>query len=929
MKFDESIEYKNLLRLETPLPTELLTSKLFIPPLRLGLVARPRLVQSLSHGLHKGCKLTLVSAPAGFGKTTLVVDWLKQNKLDAAWLSLDEADNDLPRFLAYLAAAFQQVDEQIGLSLLDALQSPQILAIDKVLTGLLNEFTYRKEPLILVLDDYHLLSQAKTLQVIEFLLRHQPAQLHLVLTTREDPDLPLARLRARDQLNEIRARDLRFTLEEANSFLRGAMGLDLSGHDIEVLEDRTEGWVVGLQLAGLSMQKQADLKSFIEDFSGSHRYILDYLTDEVLQHQPEEIRTFLLQTSILDRLSGPLCDSLTEVTGSDKLLAHLEASNLFVIPLDEERRWYRYHHLFADLLHNQLVRSQPELVPELHRRASLWFEGEGNIQTAVEHALQASDLDRASRLIEEHALINLFHGEVAKVVGWYDRLPEEVLQAAPMLCINKAWALALVHRNSRREELERALILADLALNRVGAGKALRDLVTGHAASIRAFLLQKLVLSGAKPEELIALSQEAQQLLPDDEKGIRSVNALNIGDGYAALADLPAAENSFQQALEDGVSGGDYYAAIYGPINLILIAMIKGQLKNAKVLCEANIDRFNRLLAGVNFPPIGALYILKGSILLQENLLADAEQALSLGLNLVRWTGEFRTHMKGYSSLARLRSIQGDWAGLIDCIKALEETRPEGIRYGKALYYRFSAQDWAANKTNLEEMYQWAVEEAVHFSSLPQITGVDPVSETYFETYLNASFALTRLKTRYPSAFSFSDVHNYFSRLEQFATSHKLNGWLVKIWISRALMYHVEGKVQAANQMIQAALAAAVTMGYFEIFLEEADLMRPLLETAQRQLKDKDLSAFAHRLLEAMPTGSVTDRGKVDGQDPFSDREIEVLGLLASGQTYKEIGEVLFLSLNTVQFHVKNIYRKLLVNKREQAIEKARELNLI
>ena len=369
------------------MPIELLTSKFFIPPLRPGLVPRPRLVQLLNEGVNTKRKLTLVSAPAGFGKTTLVVAWLRQIDLPAAWLSLDEADNDLPRFLAYLAAALQQVDEEIGVSLRSALQSPQLPPIEKVLTALLNEIAASTDPIVVVLDDYHLLTETAIFEVMEFLLHHQPPQLHLVLTTREDPDLPLARLRARDQLTEIRARDLRFTQEEVDSFLRAGMGLALSEQDVAVLEDRTEGWAVGLQLAGLSMQKHADLKSFIADFSGSHRHILDYLTDEVIQQQPESIRTFLMQTAVLDRLSGPLCDALTGRSDSDRVLAHLEAANLFVIPLDDERCWYRYHHLFSDLLRSQLTRSQPELIPELHRRASRWYAEDGDIQAAIEHAL--------------------------------------------------------------------------------------------------------------------------------------------------------------------------------------------------------------------------------------------------------------------------------------------------------------------------------------------------------------------------------------------------------------------------------------------------------------------------------------------------------------------------------------------------------------
>ncbi|MGE5249323.1 MAG: AAA family ATPase, partial [Bacteroidota bacterium] len=419
------------------MPAELLASKLYIAPVRASLVPRQRLIQLLNEGLQMQRRLTLVSAPAGSGKTTLVAAWLRQVDLPAAWLSLDEADNDLPRFLAYLAAAFQQVDQQIGASLLGALQSPELPAVEKALTSLLNEIALWMDPLILVLDDVHLLTEPAVLAVMDFLLRHQPPQLHLVLTTREDPPLPLARLRARDQLTEIRARDLRFTQAEADAFLRDVMGLALSEQDVVALEGRTEGWAVGLQLAGLSMQKQADLKSFIADFSGSHRHILDYLSGEVLQQQPEDIRAFLLRTAILDRLSGPLCDALTGRNDSDRLLAHLEAANLFVIPLDEERRWYRYHLLFSDLLRSQLTRSQPALIPELHRRASSWYEEDGNIQAAIDHALQDTDLNRAARLIEQHVLPALYQGEVALAVGWFDRLPETLLQSAPMLCIDK------------------------------------------------------------------------------------------------------------------------------------------------------------------------------------------------------------------------------------------------------------------------------------------------------------------------------------------------------------------------------------------------------------------------------------------------------------------------------------------------------------
>jgi LuxR family maltose regulon positive regulatory protein len=888
----------------------------------------------LNEGLSTNRKLTLVSAPAGFGKTTLVVAWLKQIDLPAAWLSLDEADNDLPRFLAYLAAAFQQVDEEIGAPVLSALQSPQLPAVEKVLTGLLNEIATRTDPFILVLDDYHLLTETAVLQVMGFLLDHQPAQLHVVLTTREDPDLPLARLRARDQLNEIRARDLRFTQAEAELFLRGVMGLALSEQDVAVLEGRTEGWAVGLQLAGLSMQKQADLKSFIADFSGSNRHILDYLTDEVIQQQPESIRTFLLQTAILDRLSGPLCDALTGRIDSDRLLAQLEAANLFVIPLDEERRWYRYHHLFSDLLRNQLARSQRDWIPELHRRASCWYTENGHVQAAIEHALQDTDLTQAAHLIEQHAIPMLYQGEVYMVVGWFDRLPEAALQPAPMMSISKAWALALMQRGTRLGEVEPALTAAERALDQVNAGQALRNLVIGHIASIRAFILQTAALTGKEPERLIALAREAQRLLPVEEKAIRSVNALNIGFGYQALADLQAACRAFEQTLEDGLSGGNFYAAIYGPMNLVLIALLLGRSREALQLCDTNIERFNRTLAGQYFPPIGGLYVLKGYILVEYGRLAEAERALTEGLDLVRWTGEYEAHKRGYAGLARLRAIQGNRAAMLEAVKTLEETWPDGALYAQAWQHRLSMCHWPDDPDGRKDAQSWLNQCGIDFGQLAAVHSVDPISVAYFESYLGAAHVVARLVkgeagVYTPGIYTLEDVHAYLKSQQDLAETRGIVNWVVAVAIARTLLYQAAGEKEEALETLQVALSAAAHTGLFRSFVDECEPLQTLLEELKPRLADEALIAYANRLLEAFRCGPAKPESADRREALLSERELEVLRYLARGLSYEEIGRQLFLSLNTIQFHVKNIYSKLLVNKRMQAIEKAREMKLI
>ena len=862
---------------------ELLTAKLFIPPLRPGLVPRPRLIELLNEGPTAKRKLTLVSAPAGFGKTTLVVDWLNQIGLPAAWLSLDEADNDLPRFLAYLAAAFQQVDEEIGAPLLGALQAPQLPAIEKVLAGLLNEIAARTDPLILVLDDFHLLHNPAVLQVMGFLLDHLPPQLHLVLTTREDPDLPLSRLRAQDRLTEIRAGDLRFTRGETKVFLGSVMGLTLSEQDVAALEDRTEGWAVGLQLAALSMQKRADLQSFIADFSGSHRHILDYLTDEVIRQQPEDTRAFLLQTAVLNRLSGPLCDALTGRTDSGTLLAKLEAANLFLIPLDEERRWYRYHHLFSDLLRNQLSRSQPALIPVLHRRASCWYEEHGQIHAAIDHALRDSDLTRAADLIERNALLELYQGRVTVVLSWFDRLPEAVVQAAPMLCICKAWALVLMKRGTRRGEVERALQAADRALEMVNAGEALSALVAGHAATIRAYLLRSPALIGEKPEPLIALSQEALRLLPEQERAIRSVNGLNIGYGYLVLADIQAAELAYRQTLEDGLAGGNFYAAIYGPINLVLIALLAGRLNEALHLCETNIERFHKIRAGQNFPPLGALNILKGSILLEYNCLAEAEPALLEGLDLIRWTGDYEAHYAGYTALARLRAIQGDRPAMLEAVQTLEEAWPEGAFYAQALRHRLLMRHWPTDPSVPKDARTWLAQSGIEFGKLDVIHSVVPMSMAYFESYLGAAHVLARLARGQPGAYPLQDVHAYLERQHDFAAAHDFTGPVVEIAIARSLLYQAAGKKHEALKMLEEALTTAAPTGLFRIFVDECDPLRALLEELKPRLAHETLISYANRLSEAMTCEPVRPETGDGHEALLSERELEVLRYLARG----------------------------------------------
>jgi len=515
------------------------------------------------------------------------------------------------------------------------------------------------------------------------------------------------------------------------------------------------------------------------------------------------------------------------------------------------------------------------------------------------------------------------------VVGWFDQLPDEILEVDPMLCISKAWALVLMQRSTRTAEVAPALRAAAQALDRVSAAEELRNLVAGHTASVQAFLLRQSPLVGETPKEVIAISQNAQQLLPEQEKGIRSVNSLNMGYAYLALADLPAAKIAYEHTLRDGLAGGNLYAAMYGPLNLGVIALLAGRLNEALELCETNIELFNKFLAGLNFPPIGGLYVLKACILLESNRLAEAEPVLLEGLDLIRWTGEYEAHFTGYTALARLRAIQGNRPAMLKAVKTLEEVWPEGIFYGEALHHRLLMRYWSTDTDVQKDSLSWLSRSGMEFGNMPVIKSVDPLSTAHVESYLGAAHVLARLANSHPHAYPLEDVQPFLERQEEFAKIHGFISWVVKTAIARALLYQAGGKKDEALKALEVALIAAAPTGLIRVFADECEPLQGLLEEIIPRLKEQLLIDYSKRLLEAFGCGTMDSEKRDRVEALLSERELEVLCFLAKGLTYQEIGQQLFLSLNTVQFHVKNIYGKLLVNKRVQAIEKARELNLI
>src|SRR2546423_3732890 len=652
------------------MPTPILATKLYIPPLRPHVVIRPRLIERLNEGLHR--KLTLIAAPAGFGKTTLVSEWvegIERPRARTAWLSLDEGDNDPARFLTYLVAALQSIAANIGEGVLGALQSPQPPPTVSILTALLNDITTIKDPFVLVLDDYHVLEAKAVDHALTFLLEHLPPQMHLVIATREDPPLPLARLRARGHLTEVRAADLHFTPSEAAAFLNQVMGLDLSAEDIAALERRTEGWIAGLQLAAISLQGHEDAAGFITSFTGSHHFVLDYLVEEVLGQQPERVQTFLLRTSILDRFCGPLCDAvLLDATGSgQETLEYLEHANLFLVPLDNERRWYRYHQLFADLLRQRLHQSTASStgdevgdVAELHRRASQWYEDHGLEIEAFHHAAAAHDVARAERLIEGEGMPLQFRGAGAPVLNWLESLPRTALDARPSLWVTYASTLLF---GGQHTAVVQKLQAAEAALAAAVPDDRTRDLV-GRIASMRA----TLAVIQHDGETIITQSRRALEYLHPDNLPVRTATTWTLGYAYQLQGDRAAASQAYTEVISIGKSFGDSIYTIAATINL-------GQLQEADNQLSLATRTYRRVLQLAGDPPqpiACEAYLGLARIYYQWNDLDTAQQHGQQCLQLTRQMESVDTFASYEVFLARLKLAQGDVSGAGDVLDEVE-----------------------------------------------------------------------------------------------------------------------------------------------------------------------------------------------------------------------------------------------------------------
>ncbi len=930
----------------------LLNTKLHIPPRRSNVVARPRLIQRLEEGLSPGCRLLLLSAPPGSGKTTLIAEWIHGRSrpapaLATAWLSLDEGDNDPARFLAHLVAALQQFEAGLGENALAAFQSPQPPPVEAVLTALLNELiTLADQPtsvpghaFVLVLDDYHAIDAQPVHHTLSFLLDHLPPHVHVVLSTRADPPLPLSRLRSRGSMIELRAADLRFLPQEAAALLTDVMGLCLSEQDIAQLEARTEGWATGLQLAALALRpilatkldssvpEQEQVSSFIQTFSGDDRFVADYLVEEVLQRQPESIQAFLLQTSILKVLCAPLCAAVTGHGGAQAILEDLERSNMFVIPLDRRRQWYRYHHLFADLLRHRLQQTGIELMRTLHRRASEWFIENDGPAEAVRHALAAEDYERAAGLIEERAWALMSLGESATYLDWLKALPDDVVSAHPRLVLLHAWALIAATQLDAIEPLlkgiQRRLSEAgrDVGQDSWTRGSE-QQALEGEIAAIRATVAG--MQGNAKA--VAAHAHRALSKLPEDEQLLRGVLYNALGTAYEYRGDAAGASQAFAEAAALSRSAENTLIALIALGNLAQQQDTQGKLHQAADTCREALalaaQQAEPAPSGEKrgpSPAVGMAYVELGRLYCEWNDLDEAIRNLETGISIGKRSGIVELEAIGHVAMVRARLAQRDLEG---ARQAMREAERLADRYEVSAGLASQISTWRA-RLWLAEGNRVAVARWTSELRLSPEDGWLPQHQAAQVVYARLLLAEKRPEAALP----------VLDRLIRAAQEQDRTGQIIELLVLQTLAHGMVGQTDSAIAALGQALVLAEPQGYVRTFVDEGEAMIGLLAGAAAR---GVASAYAQSLIAAFcpeqlgssaetlvrrPTGGLVE--------PLSERELEVLRLVASGLSNREIAQELVITVGTTKWHLSNIYSKLDVHSRMQAAALARTLGLI
>ena len=906
----------------------LLETKLHVPRWQRGLVARPRLSERLSRGAASA--LTLVSAPAGFGKTTLLAEWLAAAPADGrsvAWLSLDRRDNDPALFWTYLVAALTTATP-VGASALSLLQPPQPPG-EAGLATLLNDLDAISNDVVLVLDDYHVIDAREVQDGMAFLLEHLPPQIHLVIGSRADPVLPLARLRGRGELVEIRAADLRFTPGEAAAYLNGVMGLVLTAADVAALEGRTEGWIAALQLAALSLQGRDDVAAFLVGFAGDDRYIVDFLTEEVLQRQPGHVQQFLLQTSILDRLSGPLCNAVTGQDSGKAMLAALERGNLFLVPLDDRRRWYRYHQLFADVLHARLRDERPDDVPDLHRRASTWYEQNGEPAEAIRHALAAGNFERAADLVELAIPAMRRSRQEAAVHGWLKALPDELVRARPVLSVGFAGALLT---GGELEGVEVRLRDAERWLNgatgsRIGPQARPAEMVVvddeGFSSLPAMIELYRAALAMARVDVpgTVRHARRALELSPADDHLGRASAAALMGLASWASGDLEAGHSAYAECMA-GLRRAGYIADTFGcAIALADIRRTQGRLGEAMRTCEQALQRAAQP-GGAVLRGTADMYVAMSEVHRERDDLPTATRHLLRSQELGEHTGLPQNRYRWRVAMARIRQAEGDLGGALDLLNEAERLYVgdffPNVRPVPALQARVRVA-----QGSLSEALGWVREQGLSVDD-------DLSYLREFEHITLARVLLARYAAERAGAFV-QEATRLLERLLRAAEEGGRTGSVLEILVLRALAHQALGDIPAALACVERAMTLAEPEGYVRVFADEGPPMASLLRVFAKQgavAKQGIARNYVRRLLAAVNKTEDSAPASQDLIEPLSERELDVLRLLGTDLDGPDIARELTVSLNTVRTHTKHIYAKLGVTNRRAAVRRAAELDL-
>lgn len=891
------------------MPISLLITKLHIPLVQSGLISRTRLLDRMYEGVNGN--LTLISAPAGFGKTTLLGEWIGSYGKPLAWLSLEREDNDPGRFWTYILAAFRTIQPDLGKDRIELqFTSPQS-QIDFILTPLINEIAALPDPLLLILDDYHVIDSSSIQEGMIFLLEHMPTQLHLVIASRSDPAWPLAHWRTRGQLVELRAADLRFTPEEAADFLKRTMKLNLSIQEIAALEERTEGWIAGLQMAALSLQGREDAQGFIKAFTGSNRFVLDYLVEEVLGRQPMEVQEILLKTSVLEHMSASLCDAILDRNDSRDILYKLEQANLFLVPLDEERQWYRYHHLFADILSTLLKQTDPGIVPGLHLSACAWYEDHGFLAEAMTHALAAGNLDRLARLVEQHAFTIMNANESSSFLQWLSTLPDHLTNSYPWLNIARAWLLAYLGMNDRVDSAIRA---AEVSAPPEGRR------IWGYIAAMRTLAVE---MDSRRIDDGIIQAGKALELLPQDEFRPRAFVCYHLANMLSGIGKTSEAFKALEEAISLSLSAGDIEMAMTAQFELAAILRSQGKLRESLRLYEKTL-----LMPGSNNParkckslPVGYADLQKASIYLEWNVLEKALYYAQEGLRTCKLWGYSDFLYNGWYFYSSILYETGDWDGALNAINEAKRIFTEALPLN-----RIRALEAVINlaKGDSTTADAWIRDSDLKPEDIPNY-------EHRMEYYQFARILIAQGKLE--------EAYQILERLQVSAEKAGASTLFLHILTQQVMIIQELGYEDKALSLLQHALGLAEPEGFIRVFINKGPGMERLLIKAiasgihasyAKELLVKFRESTGTSAIEKSQSSATADK-KIHQimVEPLSEREMEILHLLESSMNTPEIARELYISVGTVRTHIKNIYRKLNVNRRMEAIQHAKELGLL